>query len=89
MHRFIIMDLHEGSLFDYFNGNIEGVRMDITKAMWQTLNGLSYLHEKRILHGCLSLKKVLLWKKSPLVLKIGGYAPCRNFSQVYYVKYQS
>lgn len=56
------MDLCHGSMMDYLQDKLPGVsKLDTSRIMFKTAFGLAYLHEKKIIHECLTLGKILLW----------------------------
>lgn len=74
------MDLCVGSMSDYLQEKspFNSMKLEMTKSMFETTRGLVYLHENKIIHGRLSLEKVLLWMESNKpnfepVVKITGY----------------
>lgn len=73
------MDLCIGSMLDYLQDIIlKDAKLDMSRAMFETAFGLAYLHEQKIIHGCLTLCKVMLWTEndnpnSNPIVKITGY----------------
>lgn len=73
------MDMCVGSMLDYLQDSIlSDAKLDMSRIMFETAYGLAYLHEKEIIHGCLTLRKVLLWMEkddsdSKPIVKITDY----------------
>lgn len=75
------MELCNGSMLDYLQEKSpwDSIKLDsMSRVMFETACGLVYLHEKNIIHGCLTLDKVLLWMEnnnpnSKAIVKISEY----------------
>ncbi|XP_059351350.1 uncharacterized protein LOC130697037 [Daphnia carinata] len=85
--KYIVMELCEGSLKDYFNGNLEQVpkdSLDNKIIISQVALGLAYMHSKGIIHKDLKLDNILLKRQSPtspLVLaKITDFGLAKEFN---------
>lgn len=80
LFRFLIMDLCLGSMRAYCQDKLPDVKdLDIIRVMWETASGLEYLHSEKVIHGCLVLDKILLWRKRPIksnpIVKLTGHIP--------------
>lgn len=81
------MDLCLGSMLDFCLNKLSKIgkeNLDIGKIMWGTLRGLEYLHENGIVHGCLTLEKILLCQlgRKQTTAKLTGYAQCSKSREV-------
>ncbi|EFX85599.1 hypothetical protein DAPPUDRAFT_237704 [Daphnia pulex] len=66
--KFIVMELCDGSLKDYFDGKLEGIpkdSLDDKILVSQIALGVAYIHDKGIIHKDLKLENILLKRQSP------------------------